>query len=113
MIYEQVRLDAQVLALARRQRFAGRALLMRLFGLPLVMPTLVAVFGIVAIYGQTGAINRAAAAIGLPAGRPGFRQGCLRGAGPGFPPHPARLPRERLDPSKSGILWCHRARHTG
>ncbi len=53
-------------ALARRQGFAGRRLLLRLFGLPLVMPTLVAIFGIVAIYGQTGALNRMAATLGLP-----------------------------------------------
>ena len=45
-------------ALARRQRFPGRDWLLKLFGLPLVTPTIVAVFGIVAIYGQAGWLNR-------------------------------------------------------
>jgi len=52
-------------ALARRQRFPGRSLLLRLLGLPLVVPTIVAVFGIVAIYGQTGLMNRLAAGLGF------------------------------------------------
>lgn len=56
-------------ALARRQAFPGRGLLLRLFGLPLVIPTLAAIFGIVAIYGQTGLVNRAAALVGLPPGQ--------------------------------------------
>jgi thiamine transport system permease protein len=55
-------------ALARRSRFPGRALLLRLFGLPLVMPTLVAIFGIVGVYGQSGWLNQAAGAAGLPRG---------------------------------------------
>ena len=41
-------------ALARAADFPGRALLLRLFGLPLVLPTIVAIFGVVAIYGQSG-----------------------------------------------------------
>ncbi|MFO1349710.1 MAG: thiamine/thiamine pyrophosphate ABC transporter permease [Gammaproteobacteria bacterium] len=52
-------------ALARRH-FAGREWLIKLFGLPLVIPTIVAVFAIVAVYGQSGLVNRAAAALGLP-----------------------------------------------
>jgi thiamine transport system permease protein len=52
-------------ALARRQRFRGRAWLVRLLGLPLVIPTIVAVFGIVAIYGQTGLVNRIATGLGF------------------------------------------------
>ena len=56
-------------ALARRAAFPGRALLLRLFGLPLVIPVLVAVLGIVAVYGQSGLINRALAAGGLPGGQ--------------------------------------------
>src|SRR3546814_14850352 len=40
-------------ALARR-RFAGRSLLLRLFSLSLVIPTIVAIFGIVAVHGRTG-----------------------------------------------------------
>src|SRR3546814_7011843 len=39
-------------ALARR-RFAGRSLLLRLFSLSLVIPTIVAIFGIVAVHGRT------------------------------------------------------------
>ena len=56
-------------ALARRRAFVGRTALLRLFGLPLVIPTIVAVFGIVAVYGQAGAINRVAATLGLPVGQ--------------------------------------------
>lgn len=52
-------------ALARR-RFAGRGLILKLFGLPLVIPTIVAVFGIVAVYGQNGLFNTLAARLGLP-----------------------------------------------
>lgn len=40
-------------ALARRQ-FIGRALLVRLFSLTLVLPVLVAVFGLISVYGQNG-----------------------------------------------------------
>jgi thiamine transport system permease protein len=53
-------------ALARRERFPGRALLLRLLGLPLVMPTIVAILGIVAVYGRSGWLNRAVAGAGLP-----------------------------------------------
>ena len=56
-------------ALARRADFPGRALLLRLFGLPLVIPVIVAVLGIVAIYGQSGVLNRLLAAGGLPTGQ--------------------------------------------
>ena len=52
-------------ALARRAAFPGRALLLRLFGLPLVLPTLVGILGVVAIYGQAGLFNRFLAAVGL------------------------------------------------
>ena len=48
-------------ALARRTNFPGRGLLLRLFGLPLVIPVIVAVLGIVAVYGQNGLVNRALA----------------------------------------------------
>jgi thiamine transport system permease protein len=51
-------------ALARRASFPGRALLLRLFGLPLVLPTLVGILGVVAIYGHSGLINRLIAATG-------------------------------------------------
>lgn len=56
-------------ALARRQRFPGRHFLIRLFGLPVVIPTLVAVFGIVAIYGQSGWLNDALALAGFERGQ--------------------------------------------
>jgi thiamine transport system permease protein len=55
-------------ALARRASFPGRALLLRLFGLPLVLPTLVGILGVVAIYGQSGLFNRFLAALGLERG---------------------------------------------
>ncbi len=45
-------------ALARRPRFPGRSLLLRLFGLPLVMPVIVAIFGIASVFGSGGAIAR-------------------------------------------------------
>ena len=41
-------------AIARRGNFTGRALLLRLFGLPLVVPSVVAVLGIVSVYGSEG-----------------------------------------------------------
>jgi thiamine transport system permease protein len=56
-------------ALARRSTFPGRDFLLRLFSLPLVTPTLAAILGIVAVFGQTGLVNRAAAALGLPPGQ--------------------------------------------
>lgn len=45
-------------ALARRTRFPGRAVLLRLFGLPLVLPTLIGILGVVSIYGQAGIVSR-------------------------------------------------------
>jgi thiamine transport system permease protein len=53
-------------ALARRQRFPGRALLVRLFAVPLGLPQLVAVLGIIAIYGRQGLFNQALTQSGLP-----------------------------------------------
>ncbi|MEX0807483.1 MAG: thiamine/thiamine pyrophosphate ABC transporter permease [Dongiaceae bacterium] len=52
-------------ALARRPRFPGRAMLVRLLGLPMVIPVIVAVFGIVAIFGQAGLANRIGAMLGF------------------------------------------------
>lgn len=51
-------------ALARRAEFPGRALLLRLFGLPLVLPTLIGILGVVAIYGQAGIVSRVIAWFG-------------------------------------------------
>lgn len=45
-------------ALARQSHFPGRSVLLRLFSLPLVMPALVAIFGVVAAYGQQGWMAR-------------------------------------------------------
>ena len=44
-------------AYARRPAFAGRKILITLMGLPVVMPVIVAVFGIVAVYGRSGLLN--------------------------------------------------------
>ncbi len=52
-------------AMARRQVFPGRSLLLRLLGLPMVVPTVVGVLGIVAIYGRSGLVNDLLAAMGL------------------------------------------------
>lgn len=51
-------------ALSRRQ-FIGRALLLRIFAMTLVLPVLVAVFGLLSIYGKSGLINQWFAAIGV------------------------------------------------
>src|SRR5512138_477224 len=51
-------------ALARRQ-FPGRGLLLRVFALSLVIPTIVAIFGIVAVHGRTGWLNDVFALLGL------------------------------------------------
>jgi thiamine transport system permease protein len=60
-------------ALARRGRFPGRSLLLRLFALPMVMPAVVAVFAIVALYGHGGWLGWLAGGLGLDTG--GFLYG--------------------------------------
>lgn len=45
-------------ALARRPDFPGRGLLLKLFALPLALPAIVAVLGIVEVWGQQGFVNR-------------------------------------------------------
>lgn len=52
-------------ALARR-RFLGRAVLITLMGAPFILPVIVAVMGLIALFGQAGLINSALAAIGAP-----------------------------------------------
>ena len=52
-------------ALSREQTFPGRKLLIDLYSLSLVIPTLVAIFGIVAVFGRTGWINTIADLMGL------------------------------------------------
>jgi thiamine transport system permease protein len=54
-------------AFAREASFPGRRALLGLMSLPIVLPSLVAVFGIVAIYGQNGWLARALAAAGAEA----------------------------------------------
>ncbi|AXC49262.1 ABC transporter permease subunit [Paracoccus suum] len=52
-------------ALARR-RFAGRRLLVLLLGAPFLLPSIVAILGLVAVFGRRGWVNAALAALGLP-----------------------------------------------
>ncbi|MBT0957531.1 thiamine/thiamine pyrophosphate ABC transporter permease ThiP [Alphaproteobacteria bacterium KMM 3653] len=52
-------------ALARRQ-FRGRGVLITLLGAPFILPTLVAVLGLVAVFGRNGPLNAALAGLGLP-----------------------------------------------
>ena len=52
-------------ALARR-RFPGRAAMVALLGAPFLLPAIVAVFGIVAIWGRAGLFSRGLEALGLP-----------------------------------------------
>lgn len=52
-------------ALARR-RFAGRALLVTLLGAPFILPVIVAVMGLIAVFGQAGLVNAGLTALGLP-----------------------------------------------
>jgi thiamine transport system permease protein len=60
-------------AFARRGNFPGRTLLLRLFGLPMVIPAIVAVFAIVSLYGESGWLHRLMAGFGLSTG--GFLYG--------------------------------------
>ena len=52
-------------ALARR-RFPGRSTLLVLFGTPFLLPVVVAVIGILSVYGRNGMVNQVLAALGLP-----------------------------------------------
>ncbi|MFW2541320.1 thiamine/thiamine pyrophosphate ABC transporter permease ThiP [Primorskyibacter sp. 2E107] len=52
-------------ALARR-RFAGRGVLVALLGAPFILPVIVAVMGLLAVFGGAGLVNAALAALGLP-----------------------------------------------
>jgi thiamine transport system permease protein len=53
-------------ALHRRQQFAGRRLLVRLTSVSLVVPTMVAILGMVAVHGRSGWINDLLSMAGLP-----------------------------------------------
>ncbi len=52
-------------ALARR-RFFGRGLLVTLMGAPFLLPAVVAVLGLLAVFGRSGLLNRALEGLGLP-----------------------------------------------
>ena len=52
-------------ALARR-RFPGRRVLIVLLGAPFVLPVIVAVLGLLAVFGNAGLLNRGIEALGLP-----------------------------------------------
>ncbi|MGY3879769.1 thiamine/thiamine pyrophosphate ABC transporter permease [Aeromonas enteropelogenes] len=54
-------------ALARR-RFTGRHLLLKLFGLSLVLPVIIAIFGIVAVHGKQGWLPQLLRSLGLDPG---------------------------------------------
>ncbi len=52
-------------ALARRS-FPGRGLLVALLGAPFILPVIVAILGLLAVFGQSGLLNSALGALGLP-----------------------------------------------
>jgi thiamine transport system permease protein len=52
-------------ALARR-RFRGRGLLVTLLGAPFILPVIVAIMGLIAIFGRNGALNEGLRGLGLP-----------------------------------------------
>lgn len=52
-------------ALARRQ-FRGRALLVSMFGAPFILPVIVAVLGLLVIFGRAGPVSKALTLVGLP-----------------------------------------------
>ena len=52
-------------ALARR-RFAGRGALVTLLGAPFILPVIVAVLGLLAVFGRNGWVNDGLGALGLP-----------------------------------------------
>jgi thiamine transport system permease protein len=63
-------------ALARR-RFPGRALLITLLGAPFILPVIVAILGLLAIFGRAGLLNTLIAPLGLPPLDPYGLQGIL------------------------------------
>ncbi|MGB8813907.1 MAG: thiamine/thiamine pyrophosphate ABC transporter permease ThiP [Paracoccaceae bacterium] len=50
-----------------RRRFAGRGALIALLGAPFLLPVIVAVLGLLAVFGRAGVVNRGLEALGLPA----------------------------------------------
>lgn len=63
-------------ALARRA-FPGRGWLILLMGAPFILPSLVAVAGILAVFGRAGLVNQGLTGLGLPAVSPYGLQGVL------------------------------------
>ena len=53
-------------ALARRQ-FRGRGAVVSLLGAPFILPVIVAILGLIAVFGRNGLVNELGAALGLPA----------------------------------------------
>ncbi|MGY3438954.1 MULTISPECIES: thiamine/thiamine pyrophosphate ABC transporter permease ThiP [unclassified Marinovum] len=49
-----------------RQRFPGRGLLIALMGAPFILPVIVAVLGLLAVFGGNGLVNQIGGAFGLP-----------------------------------------------
>ncbi len=49
-----------------RRRFAGRDLLIRLLAAPFLLPVVVAVLGLLAVFGRSGPVSAALAGLGLP-----------------------------------------------
>ncbi|MCR8550748.1 thiamine/thiamine pyrophosphate ABC transporter permease ThiP [Salipiger sp. P9] len=49
-----------------RRRFPGRGALVALMGAPFILPVIVAVLGLIAVFGQNGLVNGALRALGLP-----------------------------------------------
>lgn len=51
-----------------RREFIGKQLILKLFNLSLVLPVIIAVFGIVAVHGKSGWVNQLLGVIGIDAG---------------------------------------------
>ncbi|MDP4991346.1 MAG: thiamine/thiamine pyrophosphate ABC transporter permease ThiP, partial [Marivita lacus] len=49
-----------------RSTFLGRGLLVALLGAPFILPVIVAVLGLLAVFGQSGLLNRILSPLGLP-----------------------------------------------
>jgi len=54
------------LAIAHKPKFWGRAVMVNIFSLSLVIPTIVAIYGIVAVFGKTGWANELLTTLSLP-----------------------------------------------
>jgi len=59
-------------AVSRRRNFLGRAALLRLFALPLALPALVVVLGIVEVWGRQGWLSMALQGLNMTSGLPGI-----------------------------------------